>query len=132
MDNQDIRWKQRFENFEKAYFQLKEFIEKKSLNKFEEQGLIKSFEYTYELSWNLIKDYLVYQGTVGITGSRDAIRKGFNLGLINNGDEWMKMIEDRILTVHTYNEETANEISHRIKNQYYSLFTDFYIKMKGL
>lgn len=128
----DVRWKQRFENYEKAFFQLKRFLEKEELNEFEEQGLIKCFEYCYELAWNLMKDYLVYQGTVGITGSRDAVRQAFSKGLIQNGQEWINMVNDRILTVHTYNEETAERIENRIYNVYYALFDQFYQKMKSL
>lgn len=127
---QDERWKQRFQNFEKAFLQLKRFIQKGKLNEFEEQGLIKCFEYTYELAWNLMKDYLVYQGIVGITGSRDAIRQAFNKGLISNGDTWMQMIGDRILTVHTYNEETAEEVESNIYNHYFDEFEAFYSTMK--
>jgi nucleotidyltransferase substrate binding protein (TIGR01987 family) len=127
---QDIRWKQRFENYEKAFFQLQRFMEKESLNEFEEQGFIQCFEYNYELAWNLMKDYLTYQGITGITGSRDAIRQAFNKGLIRNGKEWMQMIDDRILTVHSYNEETAKLIEKRIYDVYYVLFEDLYNQMK--
>jgi hypothetical protein len=57
----DIRWVHRFRNFNKAFSQLKKFIDKKNLNELGEQGLIKSFEYTYELGWNTLKDYLEYR-----------------------------------------------------------------------
>lgn len=117
----NIRWKQRFQNFEAAYLQLQRFIHKGELNEFEEQGLIKCFEYTYELAWNLLKDYLVYQGIVGITGSRDAIRQAFALGIIEQGEEWMQMIDDRIRTVHTYNEEAAKVLEKNIRLIHYSL-----------
>lgn len=129
---EDVRWKQRFVNYEKSYLQLKKFIDKPKLNELEEQGLIKCFEYTYELAWNLMKDYLVYQGITNITGSRDAIRQAFNKSLINNGQDWMKMIEDRILTVHTYNEPTALQVGKRIVSVYFNLFTDFYHQMQTI
>ena len=128
---QDIRWKQRFEHYEKAFFQLQRFMAKESLNEFEEQGLIHCFEYTYELAWNLMKDFLNYQGITGITGSRDAIRQAFNKDLIHNGNEWMQMVDDRIITVHSYNEKTTKLIEERINKVYFSLFSDFYIKMKS-
>jgi nucleotidyltransferase substrate binding protein (TIGR01987 family) len=127
---QDVRWKQRFQNYEKAYLQLQRFLKKESLNEFEEQGLIKCFEYVYELAWNLMKDYLVYQGIVGITGSRDAIRQAFNKGLIHDGEVWFQMIDDRIITVHTYNEAMAEMIEKRISQTYYPLFAQFYQTMK--
>lgn len=128
----DIRWKQRFSNYTKAFEQLTEFIEKEDLNKFEEQGLIQAFEYTFELAWNVMKDYFEYQGEQAITGSRDAFRLAFKRGLISDGDSWMDMIGSRIKTSHTYHEETAEEIVRKIMEVYYDLFSQFYHKMKSL
>lgn len=130
--NSDIRWRQRFENYERAFNQLKRFKEKKELNEFEEQGLIKCFEYTYELAWNTIKDFLTYEGITGVYGSRDAFRQAYNKGLIHDGELWMRMIDDRIQTVHTYNEELAELIEIRILEDYYPLFESFYKKMKSI
>ena len=125
MDNtNDIRWVQRFSNYKKALSQLKEFIELGELSKFEKQGLIKSFEYTYELGWNTIKDFLHYQGNPDISGSRDTIREGFKLNLISNGEGWMDMLQSRNRTSHTYDEETAEEIISLIINKYFQLFND--------
>ena len=124
MTNKDIRWIQRFANFNKALNQLSRFIEKGELNEFELQGLIQCFEYNYELAWNTIKDFYESQGEVGIQGSRDAIRLAFNRGLIEVGDVWMKMVKSRTLTSHTYNEEIAEEISDAIYEQYYPAFIE--------
>ncbi len=118
----DIRWIQRFNNFDKAVKQLTKFIEKGDLSELEQQGLIQSFEYNYELAWNTIKDFYENQGETGIQGSRDAIRMAFKRGLIINGDIWMKMIKSRILTSHTYNEAVADEITIDIFNIYYPEF----------
>ena len=120
--DQDIRWEQRFSNYKKALSQLQKFIDKGDLSELEEQGLIQAFEYTYELAWNVLKDYLEFQGVIGIAGSRDAFRIAFNRDLISQGESWMEMVKDRIQTVHTYNEETARKISDAILNVYYSLF----------
>ncbi len=128
---QDIRWQQRFQSYENAFSQLQRFLEKETLNEFEEQGLIQCFEYTYELAWNLMKDYLTYQGILPITGSRDAIRQAFNKGLIQQGKDWMQMVDDRIITVHSYNEETTQKIVGRIREVYFTLFGDFYNQMKN-
>src|ERR1700761_4630410 len=106
----DIRWEQRFANYRKALTQLTKFIDKGDLTDLEEQGIIKAFEYTYELAWNTLKDYLEYQGILDITGSRDALREAFKANLITDGDTWMEMIKSRDLTAHTYNEDTADEI----------------------
>jgi nucleotidyltransferase substrate binding protein (TIGR01987 family) len=98
----------------------------------EEQGLIKAFEYNYELAWNLIKDYYEYQGESGIQGSRDAFRLAFKRGLIIDGETWMNMINSRIKTSHTYNKKTAVDVIKAIKDKYFALFTDLYNSMNKL
>jgi nucleotidyltransferase substrate binding protein (TIGR01987 family) len=130
MENQDIRWKQRFANFENALSQLTKFIDKGELNELEEQGLIQSFEYTHELAWNVMKDFLIFEGFQNIIGSRSATREAFNKGLIDEGQIWMDMIDSRNESVHTYNEETADKIVHKIKEIYFMEFRDFSKKMK--
>ncbi|MCS6904022.1 MAG: nucleotidyltransferase substrate binding protein [Bacteroidia bacterium] len=130
MINAEVRWKQRFQNYEKALGQLKRFLQNEVLNELETQGLIKCFEYTYELAWNTMKDFLYYQGITNIAGSRDAIRQAFHYGLISNGEMWMQMVEDRILTVHTYNENMARSVEIRIRDKYFFLFEQFSQKMK--
>ncbi len=122
MTKTDIRWIQRFSNFSKALKQLTKFIEKGELSELEQQGLIQSFEYNYELAWNTIKDFYENQGEGGIQGSRDAIRIAFRRELIADGDIWMKMIKSRTLTSHTYNEEIAEEIVTAILSDYYNEF----------
>ena len=84
--NKDIRWQQRFANFRKALSQLRKFVDKGELTELEEQGAIQAFEYTYELGWLVLKDFLEYQGLTDIFGSRDAIRKAFQAGLIEDGE----------------------------------------------
>jgi len=129
---QDIRWEQRFSNYRKALAQLQKFIDKGDLSELEQQGLIKAFEYTYELAWNVIKDYYEFQGVSGIQGSRDAFRIAFNRGLISDGESWMVMVKDRIQTVHTYIEETARRISDAVFQVYYPLFVRLRSSMEEL
>jgi nucleotidyltransferase substrate binding protein (TIGR01987 family) len=129
---EDIRWKQRFNSYQKALSQLTKFIQKKKLNELEKQGLIQAFEYTFELAWNVMKDYYEYQGTEDIQGSRDAIRLAFKRGLIEDGGGWMKMITSRALSSHTYNEETVEAISSDIFKKYYDLFITFEQRIKRL
>ncbi|MBX7045818.1 MAG: nucleotidyltransferase substrate binding protein [Ignavibacteria bacterium] len=130
--NTDIRWMQRFSNYKDAFSRMKLFLEKGELNELEEQGLIKSFEYTYELAWNVLKDYLEYQGETAMTDSRDAIRKAFNAGLINNGEVWLEMLESRNRTSHAYSKEIANEVISAIRNNYYNLFFELEEKFSKL
>jgi nucleotidyltransferase substrate binding protein (TIGR01987 family) len=126
---QDIRWRQRYANYQKALGQLSKFIEKGNLNELEEQGLIQAFEYTYELAWNVMKDFFQYHGDDEINGSRDAIRLAFKRNLIENGAQWMDMIASRIKSSHTYNEETAKEVANKITDVYFHLFIQFSAKM---
>ncbi|MBU4262170.1 MAG: nucleotidyltransferase substrate binding protein [Proteobacteria bacterium] len=122
MTGKDIRWVQRFANFRKALSQLRKFVDKGDLSELEQQGLIKAFEYTFELAWNSLKDFLEYRGQSEIYGSRDAIRKAFELGLVEDGEGWMDMLKSRNLTSHTYNEEVADEICRAVLQNYFPLF----------
>lgn len=128
----DIRWQQRFANFQKALSQLQKFIDKGELSELERQGLIKAFEYTYELAWTTLKDFLEYRGQADIYGSRDAIRKAFELGIIADGDGWMDMLVSRNKTSHTYNDETAEEIGQAVTGIYFYLFRDLQAKLTNI
>lgn len=130
MKNKDIRWQQRFNNFKKALVRLGEFIEKKDLNELEEQGLIKAFEYSFELAWNTIKDFYEDQGETGIQGSKDAFRLAFNRGLIKEGEIWMQMIADRNNTSHSYDKKIAKEIAENIFRRYYDQFIDLKVTLE--
>lgn len=132
MDNEDIRWLQRLSNYQRALAQLTKFIDKGELNELEQQGLIKAFEFTHELAWNVMKDYFEYQGNTAITESRDATREAFQKNLISDGEAWMGMIKSRNQSSHTYNKETADEISGLVVNSYFSLFKTFAEKMTEL
>ena len=106
MTSPDIRWIQRLENFQRALSTLQRAIglaQSRPLSELEEQGLIQAFEFTHELSWLLIRDFLVDQGVAGISGSRDAVREAVSRQLLPQGQEsvWMAMIRSRNLTSHT-------------------------------
>lgn len=126
MTDQDIRWKQRFQNFSRALDQLTRFMDREELNELEEQGLIQAFEYNHELAWNTLKDFLEFQGETGMIASRDASLRAFKRGLLGDkegdGKVWLEMIKDRNRTSHTYNEDTAQEIISNIINLYYEAF----------
>lgn len=130
--SEDIRWIHRFGNFKKALSRLKKFIDQGTLNELEQQGLIQAFEFTHELAWNVMKDYFEHQGDFTITGSRDATRTAFQMGLIRDGEGWMEMIKSRNQSTHTYNEATAIEIGQKILSLYYGLFQEFNHRMDGL
>ncbi|EHJ48951.1 nucleotidyltransferase substrate binding protein, HI0074 family [Solidesulfovibrio carbinoliphilus subsp. oakridgensis] len=121
----DIRWKQRFNNFLKALQTLTNAVklaEERELSTLEAQGVIQSFEFTHELAWNVLKDYLEYQGVSDIIGSRGAVREAFKNGLLEDGETWMTMIKDRNLSSHTYDLERAQEIVERILDEHHPAF----------
>lgn len=141
--NLDIRYKQRFANYTKAleqlekglyYFEQEKGQNDKALLEVIRTSVIKSFEFSFELAWNLMKDYAIYQGIPNIAGSRDAIREAFTMGLIPEGTHlvWKEMILSRNQSSHTYNESTAEEIFDNIKNDYLSAFRAFWNTMKPL
>lgn len=140
MEQEDIRWQQRFSNFIKALNKLSlavNYINENNdsneiLEEIVKEGLIQRFEYTHELAWNTMKDYAEYQGNFDIRGSRDATREAFKMQLITNGTAWMDMISSRNKTSHTYNELTAEEVCDKIINEYFDCFSSFSIKMEEL
>ncbi len=129
-NNKDIRWHQRFINFNKAFNQLERFIGEVELNEMEKQGLIKAFEYTYELSWKTLQDLLKEKGYNNILGPKPVIEQSFQDGYISNGKGWMQMHKSRNLTSHTYDEETAEEIIENIRNIYFNLLQELQIKLE--
>lgn len=133
--NTNLRWKQRLDNYHYALIQLQNAIKlahSRPLTDLEKQGLIQAFEFTHELSWNVMKDYFVYQGNSEITGSRDAVREAFSKGLLDDGEGWMEMIKSRNLSSHTYNQKIADEIIEKILSSYGTLFDSFFDKMSRL
>ena len=135
MSTNDIRWQQRFQNFLKALALLESAVEQHNadgLSELEAQGLIQRFEFTHELAWNVLKDYFEYQGNTSITGSRDASREAFSIGLVQDGEGWMDMIKSRNLATHTYDEATAKELVNSITKSYINLFRAFRDKMTTL
>ena len=132
---QDIRWKQRFENYLHAFKQLDSAVQlmrTRPLSELEEQGLIQAFEFTHELAWNVMKDYFQYQGATQITGSRDATREAFQKGLIRDGDGWMAMLRSRNLSSHTYQASTVREIRDDVDKLFHGLFEEFATNMAEL
>lgn len=135
MNNQDVCWIQRFNHFVSALSQLREAVElaqERPLSKLEEQGLIQAFEFTHELAWNTLKDFLEESGVQNLYGSRDTTREAFKTGLITNGEIWMNMVQSRNLSSHTYDAETAAKVVSAIHASYYGEFESLRVKLEGL
>lgn len=122
---QDIRWQQRFDNFNRALKQLTAAVElaaQREFTQLEKQGVIQAFEFVHELAWNVLKDLLEFEGIQGIVGSRGTVREAFKRGLLADGELWLDMIDKRNLTSHTYNAELAQDMVNTIIHGYYPSF----------
>lgn len=129
MDNlKDIRWKQRFENFEKSYKLLKKYSNQAITTELERAGIIQFFEMSFELACKVLKDYLEAEEYV-VKSPRETVKQAFQIGLIDNGHVWMDALADRNLTTHTYDEELSNKMTEEILNIYLPELDKIYIKL---
>lgn len=135
MDSQEVRWIQRANSFEKVFARLEAAVklaEQRELSDLEAQGLIQGFEYTHELAWKTLKDFLETQGMANLYGSRDTTRAAFRNELIENGEVWMDMVDKRNLTSHTYDEETTAQVVTTICSTYFHAFGRLLAKLQQL
>lgn len=129
----DVRWRQRFANYKKALSQLKEAVtlsRQRPLSRLEKQGVIQAFEFTHELAWNVLKDFLKDQGHQNIKGSKDVTRAAFKVELITDGEQWMAMIQSRNISSPTYDERTAERLVTSIINDYFPRFENLQTEME--
>lgn len=124
MHYEENRWLQRFQNYQRALYHLDDAKELgvENMKPLEIQGFIKGFELAYELGWKVMKDYLEEQGESGFPGSLAVIKAAFKAGLIDNGNQWVKMKESRDEAAHTYDEAVALELARKISDEYYEVF----------
>ena len=136
MSNADeIRWQQRFDNFQKAFLLLKEALEEKPIDeysKLEQEGIIQRFEYTFELAWKTIKDKLFYEGYDEKT-PRAVIRRAFEVEFITEEDTeiWLDSLDKRNMLSQTYNEDAAREALEAIRDNYYPVIKQVYQSLKA-
>lgn len=132
MNTQDIRWRQRYQQFSKAFSLLQQAIAITQPSVVERAGLIQFFEMAFELGWKLLKDYQEAEGYT-IKSPRDAIKQAIQSQLIHQGHDWMDALEGRNLTIHTYNEQTALAVEQKIRVKYFqcleALHRDFADKL---
>ena len=132
-ESKDIRWKQRFDNFAKAYLSLvesKEALESEPDNDFIQDSLIQRYGYTMELAWKTMKDYLENEGFMDVTSPKKAVRKAFQERIIQDGSAWIAALDDRNKTSHAYDEQMAKDVIQSITEQHIPIFRDFYLYMK--
>jgi len=117
-----VRWKQRFQNLEKAYAQLQKGLAISKPSELERQGIIQSFEFTFELAWKTLKDYLESKG-VTVSFPRDTIKEAFHHQILQDGKIWLEMLEKRNLIAHTYDEKNADEAFRLIREEFFDAMT---------
>ncbi len=130
MNHKEIRWRQRFSNFEMAFLRLQEAVEDfENLNRLSKEGLIQRFEYTLELAWKTLKDYLEAKEEIA-KFPKDVIKMSFQANLIDDGEIWMEMLEKRNLLSHTYEEKIFNQVLTEITGAYYEQISKLYDFLK--
>ena len=132
ISSQDIRWKQRFQNYEKAFKRLSravKVVKSAPDDDLLQSGLVQTYEYTFELAWKTLKDYLTLEG-FEVRSPRETIRQGFQSGYIMNGEDWLQALADRNLTTHIYDDEIIIRVLSDIFERYFFLLQDFYISFK--
>ena len=131
MTTDEIRWRYRFANFSRAFSLLREALENgaDALSDLEREGAIRRFEYTFELAWNTLKDRMEYDGLIlpSVT-PRAVMRQAFQAKLIEDGDAWIDMLNDRNLTSHRYDFATFRRVAENIERRYLSMLGDMYEK----
>lgn len=130
----EVRWKQRFENFEKALLLLQEALAAKSVleySKLEQEGIVQRFEYSFELGWKTLKDRLFYEG-YDEKSPRSVIRRAFAVDFISEtqAEHWLDALDARNLLSHTYNETTALMVLKQIEERYGHMLTQLYQRLK--
>ena len=129
MENlKEIRWKQRFENFDKSYKLLKKYSNQEITTELERAGIIQFFVMTFELAWKVLKDYLESEGYM-VKSPRETVKQAFQIGLIDNGHIWIDALSNRNLTTHTYDEELATKMTSEILNAYLPELDKLYNKL---
>lgn len=123
---EDIRWKQRFQNFKKAYQQFSDAVSSvDKLSVLEKEGMVQRFEYTFELAWKTLKDFLEAKN-VDAKYPREVIKKAFEYEIIENGETWLEMLEQRNLMTHIYSEEIFTKAVQMICTKYYQAIEQVY------
>jgi nucleotidyltransferase substrate binding protein (TIGR01987 family) len=123
----DIRWKQRFQNFDKAYGTFCRTLERYRVNRDDEvvkMALVKSFEFTYELAWKTMKDYLEAEGAGTARGSREAIRFGFQAALLRDeaeAEKWQETVDIRNKMSHDYNQTLVDSAVVFVEGTFFPL-----------
>lgn len=124
-----LRWKERFATYCKALQQLNSALQQKNFSVLEKDGVIKRFEFTFELAWKTLQDILYDRGYNDVKGPKPVIKKSFEDEIIKDGQAWIDMLNDRNHSAHLYDEDTARDIFSNIQIKYLELLTELKIKL---
>jgi nucleotidyltransferase substrate binding protein (TIGR01987 family) len=128
---QNVRWKERFVSYCKALLQLEEGLQQKNFSVLEKDGIIKWFEFTFELAWKTLQDLLSDRGYLDIKGPKPVIKQAFHDEIISDGQAWIDMLNDRNKSSHLYDETSARGIFDKIQIEYLKLLTDLKIILQN-
>ena len=131
---QEIRWQYRFRNFSRAFSLLREALDDpiEGLNQLEREGVIQRFEFTFELSWQLLRDRLEYDGVViSQVTPRNVIREAVSTGLVPDGRIWEEMIEDRNRMSHRFDCDLFEEVLANVRGDYLPAFGELHHRMNA-
>lgn len=126
MDAKDIRWIQRFQNYKRAFLRLKEAIEQPGLNELERNGLIQRFEFTIDLGWKVLKDYLEDKGFSFKPSPKDSIREAQRAGFISYGQELIDGLDIRNELSHDYSGEKFEKYEKSLRDQVFPALARLY------
>ena len=125
------RWKERLKSYSKALFQLESALQQKQFSVLEKDGVIKRFEFTFELAWKTLQDKLYDEGYLTTKGPKPVIKQAFSNGMITDGQAWIDMLTDRNNSTHLYDESAAVSIFDRIQTIYYNLLQELKLKLEN-
>ena len=126
MENKDIRWKQRFQNYEKAFLQLKKAVDAKNLNELERNGLVQRFEFTLDLSWKIVKDFLQDEGFAFKPSPKDTMRQAQESGYIDYAQELIDGLDIRNELSHDYSGEKFEKSELKLRDEVFPALEKLY------
>jgi nucleotidyltransferase substrate binding protein (TIGR01987 family) len=132
MNDKEIRWKQRFQNFGKAFLRLKEAIEINKPSELERNGLVQRFEFTIELCWNTLKDYLEHEGLQFKPTPKETLRQAFKSGIIDDAQVLIDGLDIRNELSHDYSGEKFEKSEINIRDRIYPAIEKVYLFFQGL
>ncbi len=126
----DIRWKQRFDNFEKSFLQLEKAVKQKKYSELEMAGIIQTYNFTFELAWRVLQDLLKFNGFNDLVSPKKVLQQAFNSEYIIDGEGWIEMLDKRNEMAHTYSSIETEHVIENIKDKYFNLIKALYCKLK--